>query len=778
MRLFRWFSIVLLALCGARLALAAPASDFDAARLKAVASNPPGVSLTLRLPDGRTQFHQGEVISLTVTFASSLPKAYQFNTGPGDRDTPWNSDSFQVDDSTGATDPLHVYYEHGFPEAYSGGGPHFQNLTAQPVSVPYTLNEWLRFDVPGRYRVYLTSGRIVDQGKQSLDFNGRQGRATASNVVNLEILPDDPALDAQTLQQALPLFNEDGFNSRTQEARQVAVRAIRFLGTPDAARAMVARYGYSTDYLQLNNPAYVQTRLGLFGFPQPSLVIQEMQRRLVDPDFPIFWFFMYDLAQTQFFAAYPQTVPLSAVVGPARDKERQHQLRRRSDVRTALTDLDLTLLAAAPGKEGKARAVSLYTLLQMDYEHQDAAEHRELAREMIPIFDDLTLEQQNNLLGDFFWPLLRGPDTLPLLRRLCTRPLLDPDKNASRAYEEVQIHSLALRRLIELSPAEGRALLLAEIKSLHPRVDLPTLCSLPDRRLPSLDITLAANLEIYQQNRKGSEQIPTGLMERYGTQAILPRVKAAYGDGGDGWGSDGKSNLLAYFLRTDHAYGVTQLERTLASRTGTFHYRDILSEVAALIPGPDPDVERLAIAHLHDPDPEVVVDAAKTLGTYGSPAAEAPLWVRMREWHGQKVGKAEQITPTSGELEYVFTIALATSPGWLADRAKLRALEDLCVTPGGRGYVAGYLRQWQGPIRISFEEERIKWSVAQYGDLPSLAVLESKLAQFPRGTRFRLSSWTFSSRTHQMQALGQLGLFLGKRGMQIDAEPMPSRPPR
>jgi hypothetical protein len=91
---------------------------------------------------------------------------------------------------------------------------------------------------------------------------------------------------------------------------------------------------------------------------------------------------------------------------------------------------------------------------------------------------------------------------------------------------------------------------------------------------------------------------------------------------------------------------VSGKERTLASRTGSFHYRYILSGVAALIPGPDPDVERLAISHLHDPDPEVIADAVRTLGTYGSRAAEAPLWARMREWHQQWAGKAEQMEPT------------------------------------------------------------------------------------------------------------------------------------
>jgi hypothetical protein len=70
------------------------------------------------------------------------------------------------------------------------------------------------------------------------------------------------------------------------------------------------------------------------------------------------------------------------------------------------------------------------------------------------------------------------------------------------------------------------------------------------------------------------------------------------------------------------------------------------------------------------------------------------------------------------------------------------------------------------------------WSVAQYGDLSSLAALENKLAQFPRGTRFRLSSWTFLSQREQAKAFGQLKPFLDERGMQIDAEPMPPRAPR
>lgn len=766
MKLFRWFSFLLLALCGARLALADPASDFETVRLNAVAANPPGVSLTLRLSGGRTQFHQGEVIPLTATFASRLPKVYQLDTDPGSRDLAWNSDTFHVDPPVGAVDPLPVYYDHEFGMSYNGPGPLFQPLAAHPITTRFTLNEWLRFDAPGHYRVYLTSRRVAGAGKPPQNIFFPQGRAMASNVVELEMLPDDPAWNAQTLRQALPLFNAEGDDPQRQDARQAAVRTVRFLGTPEAARAMIDRYGRITEYDSWNSPAYYQTRLGLFGFPQPAFVIQEMGRRIADPDFSIFTFFLSDLAQTQFLAAYPQPVPPFVPNDPVKQKERQALLRQRGDALTTLMKQDRARLAAAvPAKRGKARAVSLYTVFATDYAHRGTAAHRKLARALAPVFDLLPPEEQTYLLDDDDWRQIHGPAMLPSLRRLYAHP------QTKESYDAVSMRSLALRRLREISPTEGRALLLTEIRSAQPRVDDTRLCSLPNRTLPAFDSLLAANLE--SSLRSGEGALQSRLVERYATRAVLPRVKALAC--GESVTSDCavQSNLLAYFLRTDHAYGLKRIRKVLASRKETGCYRFVLGEVAALAPGPD--VERLAVAHLDDPDPEVAADAVKTLAAIGSPAAEAPLWARLRAWHRQWEGKAAQITPTSGELEYVLTFALAASPGWLADRAELQALENLSVTPGARSNMAGFVKEWAVPISIIYRGERDDWSVVQYGQISSLAALRSKLAQFPRGTRFRLSSANLSDKAQQAQAFGRLKSFLEKRGMRLEEEPLPPR---
>ena len=76
MKRLLWFLAVLALPLGLR-AASAEAGPFETQRQAALAANPPGVTLILRLPEGRTQFHQGEVIPLTAEFTSRLPDTYQ-----------------------------------------------------------------------------------------------------------------------------------------------------------------------------------------------------------------------------------------------------------------------------------------------------------------------------------------------------------------------------------------------------------------------------------------------------------------------------------------------------------------------------------------------------------------------------------------------------------------------------------------------------------------------------------------------------------------------------
>ncbi len=66
-----------------------------------------------------------------------------------------------------------------------------------------------------------------------------------------------------------------------------------------------------------------------------------------------------------------------------------------------------------------------------------------------------------------------------------------------------------------------------------------------------------------------------------------------------------------------------------------------------------PGVEALAVAHLDDPDPQVVINAAETLGRYGSPASAQALRAQFDRWHRAWEGRQDELgySRTAGSAE-------------------------------------------------------------------------------------------------------------------------------
>ena len=109
--------------------------------------------------------------------------------------------------------------------------------------------------------------------------------------------------------------------------------------------------------------------------------------------------------------------------------------------------------------------------------------------------------------------------------------------------------------------------------------------------------------------------------------------------------------------------------------------KPLLSDVSTIYMCPQ--LQKIAVAALHDPDPAVVTDAAKALGAHGSPAAEAVLWGRLREWYQEWRGRETVLTGgkfrgNQERPEVGLAQALATSPAWLISRAQLRGDRTGC----------------------------------------------------------------------------------------------------
>jgi len=322
---------------------------------------------------------------------------------------------------------------------------------------------------------------------------------------------------------------------------------------------------------------------------------------------------------------------------------------------------------------------------------------------MADVFRFLPIEAQTRLL-EHQWKPVASAAMLPALRSI-----LKNTESKTDDYQKGELRSLALTRLYELAPDEGRRLILDEIRRPTPRLNKRVLRLLPDETLPELDLVLVTNLEETRRpNGSGDAETIAALIERYATAQILSRVRAVFDAGGVGrWACQIQAPLLAYFLRVDPSLGGDYLNKALAARGTHFSgcYSSIFKDVAPL--HMSKEVEDAATASLGDEDAEVVSQAASVLGQYGSADAEKALWRRLEKWHEKNESRSEEIreqfpgvpsggaSELSGEvmIEQALRNALANGRAWLLDSEKLKRLRDLCLTENGRDEVDQMLQK-------------------------------------------------------------------------------------
>ncbi len=754
--------------------------SFAAQQRQSLTNNPAGVNLTLRTIGDKKQFKMGEIINLELGFASTLRDTYKLNNGMHDRSGRQEIDSFHLDPQAGVVDPLHDYFSTG--NSHSLGGPFgLLPLEDKPYSITRELNEWVQFTKPGRYRLYVTSKRVgkAKADDDSVDVIAERPLSVTSNIIEFEIVAGDNAWQQHTLVEAIAILDvkdDHPENWRHEEARRVGCRKLRFLATQAAAREMAARFGSS------DHGCEYEYLYGLIGSPYRAFAIKEMEQQIGAPEYPVTPMFLYTLAHLVSYGQKAITTPYPAN-DPEKLKQWQQQNRQQREAYEAIEAKYIEQLAAAVSrKQESARAVSLHTLL--DYYARIPREKRsefnlawlkQLGAALPEVFFSLPPDTQSNLLG-YQWKYVSNPAMLPILRQIY---------NTSQHIPH-GLRESALRRLYELSPAEGRKLILDEIRSSHPQVSMKVLGMLPDKTLPEADEALATHLAESVADRKNNEsddaynrmEILSLLVERYATGAVSSQVKATYMSADiNSWGCLPQGSLLIYLTRQDAAAGVQLVRDVLAARDPkrSHCYASVVAGVAEeYMP---PELEQLAIETLADSDAEVVASTARSLGAHGSSAAEQQLWRRLEQWHQEWRGRESELRDQASaddtlaqpyQIEVALVDALGMASAWLTDSDGLKRLQQLSLSAQGRREVARIIAQQNGTIRVTLNEEDdqlINIGVNQY-EFRNMLALKEKLKQYPRGTAF---IWNTLSR-HSPAAerlFAELKAYLEERGIRL-----------
>jgi hypothetical protein len=166
---------------------------FDSRHKDAIHQNHSGLRFSLRTVEGGTTFHLFETIPIEVSYSTTRPDTFTIemdeamNFAGGIR-------RFDVDPTDGV---LLTELEWGTPGIICCESDK-RPLSQKPVTFKRELTDYLRFQKPGTYRIFLSTRRVFKIGSDSKQFAPSKVVLT-SNILTLTILPDDPDWDARRL---------------------------------------------------------------------------------------------------------------------------------------------------------------------------------------------------------------------------------------------------------------------------------------------------------------------------------------------------------------------------------------------------------------------------------------------------------------------------------------------------------------------------------------------------------------------------------------------------
>ncbi len=733
-----------------------PALGKQSATSGAVTQTPQDVRLQVQIDGGKTQFQTGEIVPLKLSFTSSAAKKYQINMATYDRSGRMNYEKFLIEPESGWSDPLQTYFRNG--ASMMGGLTTFDFLSLKPTVIQLDLNELVRFDRPGKYRLRIVSHRVGELPEDN--SYPKTNTELISNELRLTIIPASKPWQEATLKSAVAALDRFGSPSsettpavNQTEAAQKALKTLRYLGTAEAARELARRLrgeDARADY---------QCMFGLVGSPHTDTALGEMRRLLSAPDHPVSSTFLYALTVLM----RSQDQPLERLM--------EEDRRNRESIKSEL-------LEAVSRKRGKALALTLNTILEtVSYEDgKPKPVSPQLAAQIAAIFEQLPVEKQRGIL-EFRWELIKSPVFLPVLRKVARQYREFTVPNEENAYNSLHLSGAALQHWYELEPAEARLVIIGEITRPRPRYTARVLGVLPDETLPEVEQALAKHF-VAEQDSYAAENLAS-LLHRYATNAVLQQIVPVVDKRVGKWACAIQAPILAYLLRVNPEVARPRIEAAMAARGEGYSAcnHSLLIELGAL--QQDSSLEEIAIHSLDDDDPQVAGNAATFLGKYGSDAAEEKLWERLIRWNEEWQGREKEFryVPSEnnpnmwqGGLGTNLIHALATGKSWLTDEGKLQRLRGLALGRDMQQEVDSRLAGWaKKPWTISHYRsgKQQHFQVLQY-ETNSLEGIEEKLAQFPSGSNFTWAGGGGETVSEdEKRTFNELSEFLAKCGMKL-----------
>jgi hypothetical protein len=365
--------------------------------IRAFAVAPSDVHLTLAVTKSPAVYNLGERIVCELSFSTSTPGKYGIASTSGS-----GLETFIATPQNGTTDPhVDLGRQLAFIIAQSILSS-FATLSSVPHVIRTDLNEWLRFNHPGVYRLQARSSRVGLFSEQSIPV------PLNSNEIEVTVLPADPAWIAGELSEIRKTLES---SESGPEQKTTAALRLRYLNTESSAAEMVRQLPDAAD-----EPYHYALHEGLIESSFRKAAIRVLQQTVRGPATHVSSDAV-DLLTTLTLLDEYQNQPIPEELS-ALQRSAQERRDRYSAVSAKYT---AELKASLPQRSGRALTDAIFALWKKQELHSQGAPSDSLVtlrQEIVSIAGDLTLNQQAWLLSIYWQGLPNRASLLSLVKKL------------------------------------------------------------------------------------------------------------------------------------------------------------------------------------------------------------------------------------------------------------------------------------------------------------------------------------------------------------------------
>lgn len=618
------------------------------------------VKFQLSFANGKTAYRIGEPIKLILSYTAVQP-GYVVERYYSPRfDDVIISPTDGVYDWLYRLNRLYSYDDVSAPE----------RLSESPVNVEITVNDLVRFDKPGKYKIKVLSRRAWAAQKD--DSFRRNPISLLSNEIGLEIKEMTEAEEMAEVKRITNLMD----SAQTLPQHQIYKLELDYLTGDVSTVEKIKRF---LNPAKFGGVRWLDTGKGLDIARNKELAIKLLEAALRDPDREINDDLIRKLVTLRLLRE-DERQPSRAADSEQLWQEREPRSLELSRAYYA------ELLESLPKRSGRSRIFAAYKIFtSLPKTDVSSLAYTTTKTFLLEKFDELEHSTQSHFL-EHFWDKLKTPALIPALEKILANKEPEPIwSNRANAF----------KRLIELDQKRARLFVINEIRDPDSLMNPDVLKDLNDEFLPETDDALLAQITALaatdDRRMQLNLQFKLTLAARYATAKIYAELADIYRKHGSRWRLEQSAPLLSYLTRHNDEEAMPLIEELLnksGDRSGSsiFYYLTKMGFSAGL--------EKLLQKRLESDEPEIAGNAAYHLSKHESKENKLLIEKRYNRWLMKWSKRQSELeNPEANQAvrsEPMFQInlleALIRAEKWQLSEAEVSRLKLTCLSENCRRY--------------------------------------------------------------------------------------------